>query len=287
MKCLLLSLQPGIEALIEEIIRSDGWASASAFFAIWTLAWLPIALPVVIFLKWRPTQPLTPEQKLPLLASLYAIAPLILWRFISLSKESFRDIGLILQPRFFLSLGIGLGVGIISLAIVFAIESQWGWVQWHKEKLSNFGKLLVPILLLALGIAIVEEAIFRGFLFNVLARGSGWWGGVIFSSLIFALSHLLWEVKDTLPQLPGLGLMGGVLLLARWIDDGSLGLAWGLHAGWIWGLTCLDSAALMSYSPNAPNWFVGIRQKPLAGLSGIVCFLLTTSGLFFLWKIKS
>ncbi|MGK7929353.1 MAG: lysostaphin resistance A-like protein [Spirulina sp.] len=266
-----LLLSQGIEALI----RADGWVIAIAFFIIWAMAWLPIAFPLAIFLKWQPRIPLTSEQKLPLLASLYAIAPPILWGIIRVREESFRDYGLSWQPQFFFSLGVGFGLGIFGLALVFAFESQWGWVQWHREKLSHFSKLFIPILALALWIAIVEEAIFRGFLFNVLVRDSGLWGSVIFSSLIFALSHLLWETKDTLPQLPGLGIMGGILLLARWVDDGSLGLAWGLHAGWIWGLTCLDSAALMSYTPNAPNWFIGIRQKPLAGLAGIACLLIT------------
>ncbi|MEM9540882.1 MAG: CPBP family intramembrane glutamic endopeptidase [Cyanobacteria bacterium P01_E01_bin.42] len=294
MKLALLSLQPGIKTLIgsnsevnlnalaNALINAEGWSLAIAFFVIWAIAWLPIAFPLAIRLKWRPSQPLTPGQKLPLVASLYALAPLILWGLISIRGESFRDCGLILQPQFFVSLGVGVGWGILGLAAVFALESRLGWMQWHRENLPRFGKLLIPILALALWIAIVEEAIFRGFLFNVLARGGGLWAGVVFSSLIFALSHLLWETKDTLPQLPGLGLMGGVLLLARWVDDGSLGLAWGLHAGWIWGLTALDSAALMSYAPDAPHWFIGLRQKPLAGLAGIACLLLTGLGLLSL-----
>lgn len=290
MKPLLLSLQPGIktpigaslDTLVNAFVNAEGWSLAIAFFLIWAIVWLPFALPLAILLKWKPTQPLTPEQKLPLLASLYAIAPLILGSLISIRGESFRDCGLILQPRFFISLGVGLGLGILGLTLVFALETQWRWVQWHGENLSRFGKVLIPILALALWIAIVEEAIFRGFLFNVLARENGLWGGIAFSSLIFAFSHLLWETKDTLPQLPGLGLMGGILLLARWTDNGSLGLAWGLHAGWIWGLTSLDSAALMSYRDHAPKWFIGIRQKPLAGLAGIACLLLTGLGLLIL-----
>ncbi|MBP0018980.1 MAG: CPBP family intramembrane metalloprotease [Cyanobacteria bacterium SBLK] len=274
-----------VQALVNELVHIEGWSLTIAFFLIWAIAWLPFALPLALLLKWQPSQPLTPEQKLPLLVSLYAIAPLILWGFISIRGDSFRSCGLILQPQLFISLGAGLSLGILGLAIVFTLESQWGWLQWHGANLSRFGKLLIPILALALWIAIVEEAIFRGFLFNALAREGGLWGGVIFSSLIFAVSHLLWETKDTLPQLPGLGIMGGILLLARWADDGSLGLAWGLHAGWIWGLTSLDSAALMSYSHNAPNWFIGIQQKPLAGLAGIACLLLTGLGLSILARI--
>ncbi|WP_204105063.1 MULTISPECIES: CPBP family intramembrane glutamic endopeptidase [Spirulina sp. CCY15215] len=271
MKLLLFFLQQGFESLI----TADGWVKGIAFFLMWAIAWLPIAFPLAIFLKIRPTQSLTPQQKLPLLASLYAIAPFIIWASLLVSGESLLDYGLHLQHEFFISLGLGIAVGILGLALVFALESRWGWIEWHPEKIPQFGKLLIPILALALALAIIEETIFRGFLFNVLSEDSGLWGGIVFSSLIFALSHLLWEVKDTLPQLPGLVLMGGILALARGVDDGNLGLAWGLHAGWIWGLTCLDSAALISYNIDAPQWFVGLGEKPLAGLAGIACLLLT------------
>ncbi|HAJ62065.1 MAG TPA: CPBP family intramembrane metalloprotease domain-containing protein, partial [Cyanobacteria bacterium UBA8543] len=93
------------------------------------------------------------------------------------------------------------------------------------------------------------------------------------SSVIFALLHLIWDRQDTLPQLPGLWLMGMVLVLARWVDDGSLGLAWGLHAGWICGLTCLDSAELISYTGKGPVWMIGFREQPLAGVAGLLCLL--------------
>jgi membrane protease YdiL (CAAX protease family) len=99
------------------------------------------------------------------------------------------------------------------------------------------------------------------------------------SSLIFALLHLLWERQQTLPQLPGLFLMGMVLVWARAIDHGSLGLAWGLHSGWVWGLALLDSAELMSYSDSGLVWVKGIYNQPLAGLAGILCLLGTAWGL--------
>jgi hypothetical protein len=137
------------------------------------------------------------------------------------------------------------------------------------------------VLLLGLWISVTEELVFRGFLLNELSQDYSVWVAAAISSIIFAFLHLIWEQQDTLPQLPGLWLMGMVLVLARWVDDGSLGLAWGLHAGWIWGLTCLDSSQLISYTGKGPTWMTGLGQKPLAGGAGLICLVIT--GILLQW----
>jgi membrane protease YdiL (CAAX protease family) len=149
------------------------------------------------------------------------------------------------------------------------------------ENLQRLGQLLLPILFLGLWIGVTEELIFRGFLLNTLRQDYSVWVAAAISSVIFALLHLIWEQQNTLPQLPGLWLMGMVLVLARWADGGSLGLAWGLHAGWIWGLTCLDSAELISYTGKGSVWMTGLGKKPLAGIAGIICLLIT--GILLQW----
>ena len=67
--------------------------------------------------------------------------------------------------------------------------------------------------------------------------------------------------------------MGMVLTLACLCDRGNLGLAMGLHAGWIWGLTSLNSVFCLSYTDQVPKWITGIADQPLAGGVGIVMLL--------------
>ena len=86
--------------------------------------------------------------------------------------------------------------------------------------------VLLPTLLIAFLISGIEEGVFRGFVLTQLRQDYTIELAAAISSLIFALLHLLWEQKETVPQLPGLWLMGMVLVLARWTDGGSLGLAW-------------------------------------------------------------
>jgi membrane protease YdiL (CAAX protease family) len=252
------------------------------FFTAWVALWLPLAIPIATLLKWHPTKPLAAEQKLPLLAALYLIAPPILWGASWVEGLPFSNYGLDWKFTVLRSLGQGLGLSVLSLIVVFM--SQWllGWVEWHTENWQRLGKVLLPVLLLGLWIGVTEELVFRGFLFNELQQDYSLGVAAVISSIIFALLHLIWEQQNTLPQLPGLWVMGMVLVLARWVDSGNLGLAWGLHAGWIWGLTCLDSSELISYTGKGPTWMTGLGENPLAGVAGFVCLLGVGALLLFL-----
>lgn len=267
------------------------------FFGVWMGLWMPIAVISAIALNWRPPAPLNETQKLALLVSLYGIAPIVLWKISQIQGQSFWDYGLSGRSQFFQSTAIGFGLAVISLILLFGSQFVLGWSHWHpqdsvqtdehssrsnsdpdpRNRWIELGKkvsLVVAILILALWISSTEELIFRGFLQNQLQQDYPWFVAATITSLIFAFSHLLWEVRNTLPQLPGLALMGMVLSLACLCDQGSLSLAIGLHAGWIWGITSIDTLGTTKASGKVPEWVIGLGGKPLAGLLGIVMLLL-------------
>lgn len=261
--------------LVEFLANQSSIATVAIFFLIWVLLWLPIAIPLAIALKWYPPNPLTIEQKLPLVLSLYALAPLVLWGIAYLQEIPFSAYGLTGKFSVLLSLGIGLLVGGGGVGLLFALEERLGWVTWQP---GGWLRLIpaIPIpLLLGLLVSLIEELVFRGFLLNQLQLNFSPWLAATGSSLIFAFLHLVWEGKAATPQLPGLWLMGMVLVLARWVDNGSLGLAIGLHAGWIAGMASLDSAQILSYTGRNPKWMTGLAEKPLAGGMGLLLLLAT------------
>lgn len=243
------------------------------FFLAWAGCWLPLAVLYAIASGWQPPQIAT-TQKLPLLASLYIIAPLVLWQVSQLVGRSFSDYGLVWNFRLLSSLAVGLVLAVLSLVILFAIQTLLGWVTWQNKD-GQIVSVLLSTLLLAFLISGIEEGVFRGFVFTQLRQDYTPELAAAISSLIFALLHLLWEQKETVPQLPGLWLMGMVLVLARWVDGGSLGLAWGLHTGWVWAIASLDTLEIVTYTGNANVWVTGKNGKPLAGAVGIVCMLET------------
>lgn len=265
------------------LISASALVKVAVFFLAWSALWLPLAIAIATRLKWHPPKPLAAQQKLPFLAVLYLIAPLIIWGATQIEDTSFPDYGWDWTTRILISLVGGLGVAILSLGISFTGQWLVGWVDWHGENWQQLTRIGLPICGIGLGIGLIEELVFRGFLVTELQQDYSLAIAAVISSLIFALLHLIWEQQQTLPQIPGLWLMGMVLVLARCVNGGSLGLAWGLHAGWIWGLTCLQEAKLISYTRKGPIWITGIGDNPLAGISGILCLLGVAA---FLWGIS-
>ena len=245
-----------------------------AFFGLWVANWLPIGGVVCQFIGWRPNRALTSKQKLILLASLYILVfGIIAWK-IRIESLSFTSLGLNSTARILPSILLGLVISLLSVVVIFALESVFGLVSWHQKNFQTLGSLFLPILVLSFFISFIEELIFRGYVFSTFLTDNPYWIAAIASSVIFALLHLIWERKQTLPQIPGLWLMGMVLISARTFDRDNIYLAIGLHAGWIWSLTCIDSAQLLTYR-NRNNWITGLNQQPLAGVAGLFCFIIT------------
>lgn len=256
---------------------SSSYTKIGLFFVLWVWMWLPLAVSLAIAVNWQFPRIPTPQQKLPLMISLYLLAPLLLWGVSRLENQPFSSYGLALTTKAGLSILLGLGISLIGLALVFALETLYGWVVWQSEKKQALLACLGPLLLLALLVSGVEELVFRGFLVNQFLHIHSPWVAAIGASLLFALLHGIWDGPSVVPQLPGLWLLGMVLVLARLTNDGSLGLAIGLHGGWVWGLTSLDVSQMLHYSEHRPLWLTGLNGQPLAGVLGIALLLATAS----------
>ena len=286
-----------VRALTTFWLDASGLLRMIVFFLVWLGIWLPVLVPCAIALNWRPFQPLTATQKIVLLASLYLLAPGILWSLAQIEGGSLATWGLVWQPKLFISLVWGISIGLLGLVLLFGLQWLFKWTVWPSldrdaiadsrndpnPATGSLQSVLLPTFLLGVWIGGTEELIFRGFLFNQLQQDYAIWIAATLSSAIFASLHLVWGWRDTLPQLPGLWLMGMVLVLALWADGGNLGLAWGLHAGWVWAIAVLDSVPLIADTRNAPGWLVGLGGKPLAGVMGLALLLVTGA---LVWQLS-
>jgi hypothetical protein len=278
--------------MVQAIADMPALTRAGLFFLVWVIAWLPLAIPLAIAFQWRPGLPITPVQKLPLVASLYLVAPPLLWAIASHEGHTLAVYGLPWQPPVLVSLTGGWLGGIGGLTLLLSLAWYAGWITWASPpSASTPGKprrLLVVVatvavmILIGLWIGFTEELVFRGYLLTELQNDYSPWSAAAIASLIFALLHLVWEGRENVPQLPGLWLMGMVLVLARWGNGGELGLAWGLHAGWVGAITTLDTLAPLASTKAVPAWVTGIDNKLLAGLMGIG-FLLGTG--LIIWGV--
>lgn len=268
-------LEPLANTLLTFLKDSSVLYIVMAFFITWVGCWLPIAAIIGMVINWQLNKPLQPDQKIPLLVSLYLLAPLIIWGINGLGLGSFTDYGLVVNRSIFGSLLLGFGLGVLGLVVVFTCQFWLGWCYLEKSNIKLIPTILLPISLVALFVGGIEELVFRGFLLTQLEKDYAIWVAAIISSLIFALLHLVWEQRETAPQIPGLWLMGMVLVVARFADSNNLGIAWGLHAGWVWAIATIDTAELITYTGKVSEWLTGINKKPLAGLTGVLCVLLT------------
>ena len=259
---------------LNHAFTDTSWFNVATFFGLWAIIWLPISLLVSHSINWQPKKPLEPQQKLILLGSLYLLTPAVIFWKIESENLSFADLGLTNNSSSLYYITGGLVVSSLGLLIIFSLETAGKLIDWRWHNLQQMPQLLLPILGLSLIISLVEEVIFRGYVFATLREDNSLFVAAIFSSIIFAALHLVWERKQTMPQLPGLCLMGMVLVAARVLVNDTIYFALGLHAGWIWGLTCIDSAELLTYKYQ-DHWFTGVKQQPLAGIGGILCIAVT------------
>ena len=250
------------------------WFKVAIFFGAWATLWLPIAFRVAKFIGWQPNVTPTPKQKLILLASLYVLVPIVIGWKTRLELLSFAELGLSPLSDIIPYLVVGLSLSLTSTIALFSWQYACNLVSWQGQNVGRLLPLFIPLLCLSLLISFAEELVFRGYVFYTLSTDSTVIIAAIASSLVFALLHLIWEREQTLPQIPGLWLMGMVLVAARIIADDSIYLAIGLHAGWIYSLTCIDSAELITYNYQN-HWITGINRQPLAGIAGIVCLAVT------------
>jgi uncharacterized protein len=251
---------------------------------VWLLAWLPLALPIARAVQWQPGRAFTPQQKLPLMLSLYVVAIPVLWLLSRRWGIPLSAYGWDLHSPFWTQLGVGFGIATLSLSFFYGVQVLMGWIEGRSPTQRRDWLLLIPLLALASWVSVTEELMFRGFLQQELTTHLTFFWAAVIGSIIFALLHFVWEpwIKEW-PQLPGLVLLGIVLCLARWSAQGSLALAIGLHAGWVWGIASGDSLNLWHQSERQPRWVGGEPGKPIASGLGLLMLLLVACAL---WELR-
>ena len=190
--------------------------------------------------------------------------------------------------------GFGLGVGAIALAAAvlvvggslrYVMEPGNAWL-WLDGLLQQAWIFLVA--------AFAEEALYRGYPFQVLAQTFGGVAAALVTSIAFALGHA---------QNPNVGTFGlvniflaGVLLSAAYLKTRSLWLPTMLHLGWNWGMASLLDLPVSGfeiidtpfYDPvvRGPEWFAGGSFGPEGGIAGSVGFLAALAALFLLRNVR-
>jgi len=234
---------------------------------------LSVWLPVVVLCLWLVDDSNTLSIVVMSLLAFEFLALVKLWgQVVYQQPHIFQGYGLAVTDQNGLDLIEGLATGLSSLWALFLLQGWLGWLSWQDFP-PRFPVVLLEGLLVALGVGLAEEAAFRGWLLDELQRDYSpkisLWG----SSVVYAGLHFLKpiaEVLRTLPQFPGLVMLGLALVWAKRSRSGRLGLSIGLHAGLVWGYYLIQVGELVKYSNQVPEWVTGIDQNPLVGGMGLM-----------------
>lgn len=257
----------------------------AAFLTGLALIWLPLA--GAIF--WGSSDTATTSILLMLWLLLAFIGALLLWgRWLYGCSNILSLYGLDCTQTQLQTLAYGLATGILGIFVLVVIQISLKWVVWSGgDSVYRIIAIGSEGLAVAIAIGFGEELVFRGWLLDELERDYSSTRALWASSLIFAALHFIkpWdEIIRTLPQFPGLVILGLLLVWAKRSQHGQLGLAIGIHAGLVWGYYLVQVGQLVEYQSTAPSQWSGIDQNPLAG--GLGLLLLSTWAAIARWMAQ-
>lgn len=163
--------------------------------------------------------------------------------------------------------------GLVASTLLRLVLIEAGWANWSLTDSSLI--FLSQVLVGCFAVALVEEAIFRGFLLGHFVASLGWRKGAFLTSILFASVHLFRPggMEFKLPYGLGLLALGYLLAFIAWRHD-ALWASAGFHAGVILlnlGLTLRDFR---------PGFWSGWNDEPVSGAVSVGM----TLAFFAIWE---
>ncbi len=210
-----------------------------------------------------------------------------------LDKRSIASIGLNINRKMIVDLGVGFLIPFVLFSLIFFTELGAGWLSlsqfvWRGQPASTVIISLINLLAFFILVAWNEELLSRGYHLRTVASGSNLFWGMLISSAIFGVLHLANPNAENI-WMVSLGIFAAGLFLAYGlIRTGQLWLSIGLHIGWnffegpIFGfpVSGTQSFHLLNISVKGPLIATGGNFGPEAGL---VVFPVLALGMLFIF----
>jgi uncharacterized protein len=191
-------------------------------------------------------------------------------------------IGIVVSRRTPRDVGLGVLIGAAGLVAAVIALAVSGTLRYAPQEGTTCGWIMVVAVqagFFAVA-ALAEEAIFRGYPFQVLVRVGGPVLAIVVSSVLFALAH------GANPSIGFFALinifLAGILLAIAYLRTLSLWFATAVHLGWNWTMATLFDLPVSGlrmfdtplYQPavGGPGWWSGALFGPEGGLVGTIGF---------------
>lgn len=239
------------------------------FLVVLLLLWLPVAAPIYL---WGRDPNLVTILTMGLLFGEFLLFLRWWGKNVYHQPQLLKRYGLAGTRQNGLNLLKGLSIGLLFTLGLFALEGLLGWLQFRTPP-APLPRIILEGLVSALGVGFAEELVFRGWLLDELQRDYSPRASLWADAAIFAALHFLKPVSEmirTLPQFPGLLLLGLTLVWAKRSSKELLGLPIGLHAGLVWGYYIINVGQLVEYTNQVSPWITGVDRNPVAGGMGLL-----------------
>ncbi|MCL5104975.1 MAG: CPBP family intramembrane metalloprotease [Armatimonadetes bacterium] len=207
-------------------------------------------------------------------------------------RQSLRVLGLncnAATAAYYITYGVGTALGCVTL--VFLVGLLAGCIQVRRSRLSKDRCAYTPAFVEGLTTfftaAVLEELIFRGYVFYELQNAFGGLAAILLSSLIFSSAHYIKHQRT--PAIFALNaFMFGLLAAVCRYHTGTLWLPIGLHFGWnvvsgpIYGLPYSGRTydhGVVASDVSGPEWLTGGHHSLDAGVLGTVALVIAALGL--------
>jgi len=179
-------------------------------------------------------------------------------------------------------IGIGLAIGGGSMALLVGLLLLTGGVVYTAEggTVADWTVIVARDLAIFGVAAAAEEAVFRGYPFQVLVQAIGPVAATLLGSGAFAVAHAANPNVNVFALLNIF--LAGVLLSAAYLRTRSLWFATAVHTGWNWSMASLFDLPVSGlevfdtplYEPvlASPDWVGGGAFGPEGGLIGAAGF---------------
>lgn len=209
-----------------------------------------------------------------------------------LDRQSFTSLGLQANWQAVYDLSFGFVLTGLMIGLIYLVEWVFGWLEvesyaWQVEPLGTLtGSILTMLLLFGL-VSWQEELVSRGYWLQNLSEGLNRSLGVLLSSAVFALVHVL---NPNVSWIAFLGLfLSGLFLAYGYLRTKQLWLPIGLHLGWnffegtVFGFPVSGqySYQLIRQSTSGPELITGGAFGPEGGLILLPILLLGTAGIYW------
>ena len=218
---------------------------------------------------------------------------LVTWICMRLRRQALSGVGLRLDATWLRQVLGGIAFGTVQMLAVAGLIFLAGGVRFELDPARAVAALAYGVWFFA-GVAVLEELLFRGFVFQRLVDGIGAPAALLLMAVLFAVAH--WgnpgmEGGTVVSATIDNGL-GAILLGLAWLRTGSLALPIGIHFGWNWtqgsllgfdvsGLT--QAGWLLPHLLDKPQWLTGGTFGPEASVFAV---LVDATAVLLLWGWK-